>query len=735
MRIKTAHLVFLLVCLVALAPDLAAQKKKPRVKPVTATVTVSASKPTPGQRRQEAFYTAWATLNQEYFDKTFSGLNWDVIRKEYQPRVNAARSDAEFHRILDEMIGRLGKSHLEIITPEYFEAIEKAKVRARLHDKQLKATKQTDEDETEPTEDEGDLFGDSGNMRYGIGVELKMLGDQIVITRVEKQSGATIAGLKPGYVIEKINGVSLSETMVSARLAGSSASDIKFLLPLQIVESFLNGDADTSVILTCLDETDKLREFTAPRLKLAGETISLSKNLPDQFLRYESVSLSPTVGYIKFNAFAMPVIPKFCDSLTQFRDKSAIIVDLRGNIGGVIASMIGLSGMLTDKELNFGSFVTRNGSQSFLVGSKNKNFKGRIVLLVDGQSMSASEMFATGLRSNNRVVVVGDRTGGKSLPAIWKRLSTGAVMMYPIADFITIKGKSLEGVGVEPDYVVSLDRKSLLQEVDTQLNKAIAIAADDSAFNKPVEPKVKEPLTALSTGAILPPPKAIATPTPKPTPGPNEPRALKLVNDFVVAVGGVSAVKQITSYEARGSIETGKDGENTLDLYSARQSPDKYITVVKSPAIGEIREVINGKTSFLQSDFGTEQKLFVGQDLTRVHLLSPFFNGLDLEYLRGLKYEGEYEVEGRLRRILSATSPEGYYVGLSFDDKTGLLATFSLPGVMYTLSDYRKVDGVLLPFRIDTEWVMKTTINSITINPKLDPTIFEKKENCFDKAN
>lgn len=355
-------------------------------------------------------------------------------------------------------------------------------------------------------------------------------------------------------------------------------------------------------------------------------------------------------------------------------------------------------------------------------------------MLVDGQSMSASEMFTAGLRTNSRVVVVGDRTGGKSLPAIWKRLSTGAVMMYPIADFITTKGKSLEGVGVEPDYVVSLDRKLLLQGVDSQLNKAMAIAADGSAFNKPAEPKVLQSLTGLSTGDMPPPPRAVATPTPKPTPGPSEPRALKMVNDFAAAVGGPDAVKQITSYEARGNIETAK-GENAFEMYSARQSPDKYVTVIKSPAVGEVREVINGKTAFVQSDFGTEQKLYAGQDPTRVHLLAPFFNGLDLEYLRGLKYEGEYEVEGRLRRILSATSPEGYYVGLSFDDKTGLLATFSLPGVMYTLSDYRKVDGVLLPFQIDTQWVMKTTINSITINPKLDPAIFEKKENCFDKAN
>ncbi len=107
------RVMILIAALAIFGVEGSAQKRKPRIKPITATVTVSASNPTPAQRRQEAFLTAWGTLNQNYFDKTFGGLDWEKIRAEYQPRVYRARTDAEFHRILEEMIGRLGKSHLK----------------------------------------------------------------------------------------------------------------------------------------------------------------------------------------------------------------------------------------------------------------------------------------------------------------------------------------------------------------------------------------------------------------------------------------------------------------------------------------------------------------------------------------------------------------------------------------------------------------------------------------------
>ncbi len=729
----------LFLCLAVLPASIAAQKKKPRVKPITANVTVPASNPTPAQRRQEAFMMAWATLNQNYFDKTFGGLDWNVIRLEYQPRVNKARTDAEFHRILNDMIKRLGKSHLEIIVPEYFESLEKAKVKARVREKQLAAERraQAGKGIDQQTPDADEDFKSLEGERYGIGVEVKMLDGKMVISGIAKQSGAALSGLKPGYVIDKINGISLEDTIAQALISGTSLTEVRHILPIQIVESFLNGDADTSVFLTCIDESDKPKEFTVPRLKLDGETVSISNNFPEQFLRFESSSLNADVGYIKFNAFALPVIGKFCDSLTEFRNKKAVIIDLRGNLGGLLASMVGLVGMLTDKELNLGTIISRGSSQPFLVTPKNKHFTGKIVVLVDGQSMSASEMFTAGLQGSQRAIVVGERTGGQSLPAYWTRLSTGAVMVYPIADFITSTGKSLEGTGLEPDHPIALDRKSLLQGADTQLNKALALIADESAFVALGTKKISPTAAPLLLTSDAPPPmiKAIATPTPLPPPGPNDPRSLKMVADFITAIGGADAIKGISSYEMRGSIETDREGEGLIEFYAAAQFPDKYMMSTKSTAMGDIREIHNGKTSILQSDIGVDRALPPNPYAKNTHLLWAFFYATDLEYLNGLKYEGEYLAEGSLRRILSATSPEGWYVGLSFDDKSGLLKTFSLPGIMYTFGDYRKINNVMLPFQIDMDRVMKIKLSWLTVNSKLDASTFDKKVKCFDKAN
>ncbi len=760
--------VLILLALAVLAGGIAAQKKKPRVpKTITATVTVSASNPSPEQRRQEAFIAAWSTLNQNYFDKTFSGLDWNKIRTEFQPRVDRARTDVQFHRILEEMLGRLGKSHLNIITPEYFGNIENAKKQSRLKGKQIAAARRAESGSTSgdaDMESDEDFFEDS---RYGIGVELRMLDDRIVITHVEKQSGATMAGLKPGLVIEKVNGVSLSDLIRQSLLDGNSAAEVRYMLPIQIVDSFLNGEPDTSVFLTCLDENDKPKEFTVPRLALAGESITISKNLPEQFLRYEARSLNADIGYIKFSAFSIPVIAKFCDSLSEFRDKKALIIDLRGNLGGILSSMIGLSGMVTEKQLKLGTFVSRAKREDFIVDGKNKNFKGKIVILVDGLSMSATELFTAGLQGNKRVVVVGDRTGGQSLPAVWTRLSTGAVMLYPVADFITPKGISLEGLGLQPDHPVTLDRKALLNGVDTQLEKAIAIIADGSAF--PVPPEVKgtgtastapQPATTVPSDAQVsrsadasadsppppppritvtgdghaPPPPPIAL-LPKPKPGPSDGASLKVIADFTAATGGTEALKVVASYEAKGTMTLSQDGDSEANIYAAREFPDKFLMVVSTPAMGEIREIYNGKNSLLQADFGINRNLYPGLDTTRVHLLSPVFNAMDLDYLRGMKHEGEFAIEGRKRHIISATSPEGLSVGLSFDSVTKMLVTFALPGVLYTIGDYRKTDGIMLPFTIDTDVGMNIRLESITFNRKLEPGTFEKVEKCYDKAN
>ncbi len=742
-----------LVCFCFLSADAFGQKrvKKPVIR---AQVTVKAAAQTAVERRVEAFDTAWTAIYQSYYDKNFSGLDWGRIHAEFQPRVKATKTDAELHVLLQEMIDRLGRSHLSIIVPEYFERVELAKKQAREHGKKLAAERKSERplatDATTDEEEDERLFGDPEDMRFGIGVELRMIDGELVITRVEKQSGAAIAGLKPGYVLEKVNGVTVKGLIDQAVLSGSPLTEIRYLLPVELVESMLNGAPDTSVYVTARDETDKSKEFTVPRLELAGETVLLSTNLPEQFLRYDSASLSPEVGYLRFSGFAVPVIEKFCNSLTEFKDKKAIIVDLRGNLGGLIASMIGLTAMMTDKPITLGKFNSREASQAFTVPPKAKNFKGKVVILVDGLSMSASEVFAAGLRGNNRVTVVGERTGGQSLPAIWKKLPTGAVMVFPVADFIAPDGKSLEGVGLLPDHVVVLDRKSLLAGTDPQLQRAMAIASEPAAAVAssavPQPPPVKvaplptpKPselaLSRIEEDAPPPPPArltklgTVAPPAPLP---PSDQKSLKVFADFLAASGGAENIKAITSYELKGSM-TMVQGASEGSLYSARQHPDKYLMVFTSPVLGEVRELYNGKDSLVQTDYGMDRPLGKDVGSENLHLLSPVFDALTPGQFTNLKYEGEFPIEGRKRHIITGRDAKNAEVGFSFDSATNMLTTYTFSGILYTFSDYRKLGDVQLPYSIDMERISKMRLDSITLNPKLDAAIFEKKEKCFDK--
>jgi carboxyl-terminal processing protease len=88
-------------------------------------------------------------------------------------------------------------------------------------------------------------------------------------------------------------------------------------------------------------------------------------------------------------------------------------------------------------------------------------FAGPVAVLVDGLTGSTSECFAGGLQSLGRVRVVGTTTMGQALPASTKTLSNGDVLMYAIGDFVTSTGVRLEGRGVVPDEIVSLEPAAL----------------------------------------------------------------------------------------------------------------------------------------------------------------------------------------------------------------------------------------------------------------------------------
>jgi hypothetical protein len=396
--------------------------------------------------------------------------------------------------------------------------------------------------------------------------------------------------------------------------------------------------------------------------------------------------------------------------------------------------------MLTEKSIDLGTSVYKTGSENMVAAAKAKNYKGRLVFLVDSRTVSAAEVFAAAVQENNRALVVGEKTAGEALPAVSVRLPTGAVLIYPIANFKTRNGNLLEGKGVEPNFVARLDRKSLLEGKDNQLETALKLIKENKSFPPPLD------AAAIGIGGIKlsgapppPPPPPAALPKVKLLPSvevyKKDEKALKIVADFIEKIGGEQALSKINSYTIKGTTQvTGKGTTTSLDFRAFRQTPDKYVETMTSEVMGEIREVYTAKKFFVQTDYGINRDYPIEVDTSRVEILAPINQLVKKDFFKSLTFRGTFDRNGRKAHIVEAKTADGISVAIAFDAETKLLVGYA--GQFYTisLSDYRRVENFLLPFEIEREYLMRIKIDEIKLNSAIEESVFNKKENCFDKA-
>ena len=158
-----------------------------------------------------------------------------------------------------------------------------------------------------------------------------------------------------------------------------------------------------------------------------------------------------------------------------------VLLDLRGNPGGLGAMAMGLGGHFLDQPKSLGRMSNREGFIDFLVnprratadGRSVKPYAGPLVILVDPLTASTSEIFAAGLQELDRAVVIGQTSAGAALPSVAVRLPNDDVLQYAMADFVTPRGNRIEGHGVVPDVVVPLSAELLRREPDPALAAAL----------------------------------------------------------------------------------------------------------------------------------------------------------------------------------------------------------------------------------------------------------------------
>src|SRR5690606_24135912 len=133
----------------------------------------------------------------------------------------------------------------------------------------------------------------------------------------------------------------------------------------------------------------------------------------------------------------------------------AFIIDLRGNPGGLAILAASMSGFFIEEpNTKLGTLYQRNLTLKLTVNPRLHTFKGKVAILVDGTSVSTSEIMAGGLQDLKRARIFGTTTAGAALPSMIERLPNGDLFQYAMANYISEGGKTLEGKGVVPDTIV-----------------------------------------------------------------------------------------------------------------------------------------------------------------------------------------------------------------------------------------------------------------------------------------
>jgi carboxyl-terminal processing protease len=315
------------------------------------------------------------------------------------------------------------------------------------------------------------------------GFDVRLIDRQLVVFSVDADGGAAAAGVHAGWIVQSIGGTAVS-AMLSA-ITGSTPPRLAQVQAWKLAMPRLRGPSNTRVDVTFVDGTGAIVTKSIERRHEAGQPVTVG-SLPTMYVRVSS-SLKPTpaggsAGIIGFNVWMTAVDPEFQKAMDRFRSVDGVIIDLRGNPGGLAALIMGLAGYFVSEPATLGVMNTRHSQLKFpanprlvnAAGGRVEPYKGPVAILVDGMTGSASECFSGGLQSLGRARVFGQTSMGQALPALFDRLPNGDVLIHAWGDFVTGTGVRIEGRGVVPDEPVALDRTELLAGRDATLAGALA---------------------------------------------------------------------------------------------------------------------------------------------------------------------------------------------------------------------------------------------------------------------
>jgi carboxyl-terminal processing protease len=402
----------------------------------------------------ETFDAAWRIVYQTHFDTTFNGVDWARLRDSLRPLAERAPGTARLRELIFDMLGRLGQSHFTLIPRERADTLPD---------------------------------GRGGGARGTTGVDVRLLEGRVVVTRVDSGSSAALAGVRPGWALLVLGADTVAPLLerLRARLDRAPPGGQRLeTVVWAAATARLAAPPDSAIDVVFLDGADRPVPLRLAGRPERGDPVRFG-NLPTIYTRLEHARVAlpgdGCAGIIRFSGWLAPLMRRLDEAVDADRDCTGMVLDLRGNTGGMGAMIGGVAGHFLDRRDTLGLLRTRQTTLAFAANPRRvtadarsvRPFAGPLAILVDEGSASASEVFAGGMQALGRARVFGRTSMGAVLGASWDRLPNGDVLYHAFGEFTTPDGRRLEGRGVVPDDSVTATRADLLAGRDPVVDAAL----------------------------------------------------------------------------------------------------------------------------------------------------------------------------------------------------------------------------------------------------------------------